>query len=49
MTLIEEIRTRCAELHDLETMEPEDVYCQVAQERSMEVEELYELLGSDCN
>jgi hypothetical protein len=49
MTLIEELRARCAELHELETMEPEDVYQQVAEERGMEVEELYELLESDCD
>ena len=48
MTLIEELRARCQELHDLETMEPEDVYQQVAEERGMEVEELYELLESDA-
>lgn len=47
MELLDKIRARCGELHELETMEPEDVYFQVALEFDMEVEELYELLASD--
>ena len=46
MTLVtvNAVRARCNELHDLETMEPEDVYEQVADEFGIEVEELFELL-----
>ncbi len=49
MTLLEKIRNRCAFLHEAfaDTMEPEDVYEQVAEEFGMEVEELYDILDSE--
>jgi hypothetical protein len=50
MTTLEKIRNRCEFLHEAfaDTMEPEDVYEQVAREFGMKVEELYEVLVSDC-
>ena len=47
MALVDQIRSRCEQLHNLETMEPEDVYQQVADEFNIEVEELYDILDSD--
>lgn len=47
MKLVDQIRSRCGELHDLEIMEPEEVYEQVAREFDMDVEKLYELLAAD--
>jgi hypothetical protein len=49
MITVQQIREQCERLHALETMEPEDVYQQVAEDNGMEVEELYELLESDCD
>ncbi len=43
----EALRTRCDELHALETMEPEDVYEKVAYEFGIEIEELYNLLDDE--
>ena len=47
MTLVtvDAVRARCTELHDLETMEPEDVYEQVAEEFGIEIDELFDLLS----
>jgi len=47
MLTLEQARAECERLHELGTMEPEDVYQTVADEHGMEVEELYELLESD--
>jgi hypothetical protein len=47
LTLVQ-ARAECERLHELGTMEPEDVYQTVADEHGMEVEELYELLESDA-
>ena len=47
MKLVDQIRSRCGELHDQEIMEPEEVYEQVAREFDMDVEKLYELLAAD--
>lgn len=41
------LRARCEELHELEIMEPEDVYDQVANEFDIEVEELFSLLETE--
>ena len=49
MLTVQQAREQCDRLHALETMEPEDVYQQVAEDNGMEVEELYELLESDCD
>jgi hypothetical protein len=48
MVTVQQLREQCERLHALETMEPEDVYQQVADDNGMEVEELYELLESDA-
>ena len=48
MLTVQQAREQCDRLHALETMEPEDVYQQVAADNGMEVEELYELLESDA-
>ena len=48
MLTVTQARDQCARLHALDTMEPEDVYQQVAEDNGMEVEELYELLESDA-
>ena len=47
MLTLEQARAKCERLHELGTMEPEDVYQTVADEHGMEVQELYELLDSD--
>jgi hypothetical protein len=47
MLTLEQARAQCDRLHELGTMEPEDVYQEVAWNNGMEVEELYELLESD--
>jgi hypothetical protein len=47
MNIADKIRARCEELHNLETMEPEDVYEQVAGEFDIEIEELYDLLDEE--
>ena len=47
MTLADQIRRRCEQLHNLETMEPEDVYQQVADEFGIDIEELNDILESD--
>ena len=47
MTLIEKIRARCDELHDLETCEAEEVYEQVAEEFGIEIDELYDMLDAE--
>jgi hypothetical protein len=47
MLTLEQARVQCGQLHELGTMEPEDVYQIVAENNGMEVEELYELLASD--
>lgn len=41
------LRARCEELHETETMEPEDVYEQVAEEFDIEIEELFSLLETE--
>lgn len=41
------LRARCEELHALETMEPEDVYEQVADEFGIELEEFFELIDDE--
>jgi hypothetical protein len=48
MLTLEQARAQCDQLHELGTMEPEDVYQTVAENNGMEVEELYEILESDC-
>jgi len=47
MSLANQIRSRCEQLHNLEIMEPEDVYQQVADEFGIEIEELNDILESD--
>ena len=47
MLTLEQARAQCEELHELGTMEPEDVYETVAHRNGMEVQELYEILESD--
>jgi len=47
MSLADQIRSRCEQLHNLETMEPEDVYQQVADEFGIDIEELNDILESD--
>ena len=47
MLTLEQARAECERLHELGTIEPEDVYQMVAEAHGMEVEELYELLESD--
>jgi len=44
---INALRTRCKELHETETMEPEDVYEQVAEEFNIEIEELFSALEAE--
>ena len=48
MLTVQQAREQCERLHALDAMEPEDVYERVAWANHMEVEELYELLESDC-
>jgi predicted nuclease of restriction endonuclease-like RecB superfamily len=47
MALVDQIRSRCEQLHNLETMEPEDVYQQVADEFGIDIEDLNDILASD--
>ena len=41
------LRARCEELHETETMEPEDVYEQVAEEFDISIDELFLLLEAE--
>lgn len=43
----EALRARCDELHELETMEPEDVYQTVANEFDISMEEFFDLMADE--